>query len=65
MSQLKIFWFLVYWVKSWVPGGSDGKEAACSAGDQGSIPELGRFLADENGSLLQYSCLETSMDRGA
>ena len=48
-----------------VPGGSDGKEAACSAGDPGSIPELGRFLAEENGSLLQYSCLETSMDRGA
>ena len=25
------------------PGGSEGKESACSAGDGGSIPELGRF----------------------
>ena len=25
------------------PGGSEGKESACSAGDVGSIPELGRF----------------------
>ena len=25
------------------PGGSGGKESACSAGDQGSIPGLGRF----------------------
>ena len=24
------------------PGGSDGKESACSAGDLGSIPGLGR-----------------------
>ena len=25
------------------PGGSDGKESACNAGDLGSILELGRF----------------------
>ena len=25
------------------PGGSDGKESACSVGDLSSIPELGRF----------------------
>ena len=25
-----------------LPGGSDGKESACNAGDPGSIPELGR-----------------------
>ena len=34
------------------PGGSDGKESACSAGDPGSIPGEG------NGYPLQYSCLE-------
>ena len=27
-----------------VPGGSNGKESACNAGDLGSIPELGRSL---------------------
>ena len=44
------------------PGGSDGKESACNAGDLGSIPGLERFL---DGNPLQYSCMEISMDRGA
>ena len=47
------------------PGGSDGKESACNAGDPGSIPGEGRFPGEGNGNLLQYSCLENSMDRGA
>ena len=46
------------------PGGSDGKESAFNAGDPGSIPGLGRYPAGGNGNLLQYSCLEKSMDRG-
>ena len=29
------------------PGGSDGKESACSAGDQGLIPGLGRSPGEE------------------
>jgi len=29
------------------PGGSDGKESACSVGDLGSIPGLGRSLEKE------------------
>ena len=47
------------------PGGSDGKESACNAGDMGSIPGLGRSPGQGNGNPLQYSCLENSMDRGA
>ena len=47
------------------PGGSDGKESACNAGDPGSIPELGRSLGEGNGYPLQYSFLKNSMDRGA
>ena len=47
------------------PGGSDGKESACNAGDPGSIPGLGRSSGEGNGNPLQYSCLENSMDRGA
>ena len=39
------------------PGGSDGKESACNAGDMGSIPGSGRSP--------QYSCLENPVDRGA
>ena len=47
------------------PGGSYGKASACSAGDLGSIPGLGRSPGEGNGNPLQYSCLENPMDRGA
>ena len=47
------------------PGGSDGKESACSAGDTGSIPGLWRYPGERNGYPLQYSCLENSKDSGA
>ena len=40
------------------PGGSDGKEFACNAGDLDSIPRSGRFPGEGNGDPLQYSCLE-------
>ena len=40
------------------PGGSDGKESACNAGDLGSIPGLGRPPGGGPGNPLQYSCLE-------
>ena len=46
------------------PGGSDSKASACNAGDLGSIPGSGRSPGEGNGNLLQYSCLENSMDRG-
>ena len=32
------------------PGGSDGKESACNAGDLGSIPRLGRSPGEGKGS---------------
>ena len=44
---------------------SVGKESACSAGDLGLIPGLGRSPGEGNGNPLQYSCLENSMDRRA
>ena len=47
------------------PGGSDGKESACNAGDRGSIPGPGRSPGEGHGNPLQYSCLENPMDRGA
>ena len=47
------------------PGGSDGKESACNAGDPGLIPGSGRSPGEGNDSPLQYSCLEKFMDRGA
>ena len=46
------------------PGGSGGKESACSAGDPVSILVLGRVSGEENGNPLQHSCLENPIDRG-
>ena len=45
-----------------LPFGSAGKESACSVGDLGSIPGLGRFPGEGNSYPLQYSHLENSMD---
>ena len=47
------------------PGGSDGKESVCNAGDLGLIPGSGRSPAEGNGNLIQYTCLENYMDKGA
>ena len=38
---------------------------AGDARDESLIPGLGRSPGGGNGNLLQYSCLENSMDRGA
>ena len=46
------------------PGSLVGKESACSAGEPGLIPGLGRSPGEGNGNPLQYSCLENLMDRG-
>ena len=46
------------------PGGSDGKESVCSAGDSGLIPGSGRSPREGNGNPLQYFCLENCMDSG-
>ena len=46
-------------------GGSDSKESACNAGDPGLIPGSGGSCGEGIDSLLQYSCLENSMDREA
>ena len=43
------------------------KDLPANAGDRrdvGSIPGLGRSPGGGNGNPLQYSCLETPMDRG-
>ena len=47
------------------PGGSVGKESACSAGDMGWIPGSGRSSARKHGNTFYYSCLAKSMDRGS
>ena len=65
-----IFWghisvFLLLTLLKDFPGGSDSKESACNAGDPDSVPGLVRSPGEGNGNPLQYSCLETPMDREA
>ena len=47
------------------PGGSDGKESACNAGDLGLFSGSRRSPGEGHGNPLQYSCLENPMDRGS
>ena len=51
--------------KKGFPSSSDSKASAYNAGDLGSVPGLRRSSGGGNGNPLQYSCLESSMDRGA
>ena len=46
-------------------GGSDCKESACNAQDEGSTPGPGRSPGEGNGNPFQYFCLENFMERGA
>ena len=64
LSQKTTYICLCYGSTTGFPGGSDGKESACNAGDPGSILGLGRPPGEGNGYLLWYSCLENSMGRG-
>ena len=55
------------YINTCIPGGTIGKEPACQCRRrkaQGSILGLGRTPEEENGSPLQYSCLENPMDSG-
>ena len=47
-----------------LPADSDSKESACNVGDSGSIPGSERSPGEGNGSPLQYSWLENSMEPG-
>ena len=69
----QIYGYLCLWINLYFninvifycfPRGSDGKESACNAGDQGSIPGLERSLGEGQGKPSQYYCLENSTDIG-
>ena len=62
MSKVNIAAICKLWA---FPGGSDGKESICIAGDPGSIPGSERSPGGGNGNPFQYSCPENSMNRGA
>ena len=60
IKEWSVLWFFVGF-----PCSSVNKESACSSGDLGLIPGLGRSHGEGNGNPLQYPCLEKLMDRGA
>ena len=47
------------------PDDSGGNESVCNVEHPSSVPGFGRSPGEGNGYLLQYSCLEKPMDRGA
>ena len=47
------------------PSGANSKNMPANTGDTSSIPGLGRSPGEGNGTPLQYSVLESPMDRGA
>ena len=56
--------FITFWG---FPGGTNGKKPPANAGDirnAGLIPGSRRSPGGGNGNSLQYSCLESPMDRG-
>ena len=66
LFYIRAFQWKLYYLFPWgFPGGSDGKESSCNAGDPGSIPGSGRSPGEGNDNPLQDSCLEHSRDRGA
>ena len=50
---------------TFTPGGSGVKNLPANTGDTGLIPGLGRSPGEGNSNLLQYSCLENPLGRGA
>ena len=66
-SPLWSYIFLLFSILKFMvfPGGSDGKESSCQAGDLGLILGSGKSPGEGSGNPLQYSCLENLMDRGA
>ena len=57
LPDFAIFLYHLYYYWGF-PGGSDGKESSCNAGDLGSIPGLGRSPGGGHGNTLQYFCPE-------
>ena len=63
-SALNFLYIILNYILGF-PGGSNGKESACNAGDLGSNPWSSRSPGEGKGYSLQYSCLENSVFGGA
>ena len=56
--------YILFWA-SQALGVKNLPASAGDTGDSGLMPRMGRSPGEGNGNMLQYSCLENSMDRGA
>ena len=63
--KLKLFVLFILLKYRGFPGGSMVKNPPANGGDMGSIPRLGRYLAEGKGNPLLYSYLENTIDRRA
>ena len=63
-SQVLLIWGILL-MSFWTKHSSVGKSSACNAGDPGLIPGSGKAPGEGNDNLLQCSCLQNPMDRGA
>ena len=63
LTKLGIKGIFLNSIESMYQDDSSGKESTCSARDYSLIPRLGRSPREENGNLLQYSCLEISHEQ--
>jgi len=62
-AQFNILYYLMMFYG--LPCSSVGKDPSCNVGNLSLFPGSGRAPGEGNGNLLQYSCLENPMDRGA
>ena len=68
--EISIFKYLlcIHIIYSWLPRWLSGKEYTCNeenTGNSGLTPGSGRCPGGRNDNQLQYSCLESSVNRGA
>ena len=63
ISDICIYMHIYVYIYMELPGGPSGKEPACQC--RRHETGLGSSPGGGNGNLLQYSCLENLMDRGA
>ena len=63
--ELRAIWSPGYCSTVDFPGGSENKDSACTSGNPGSVPGMGRSPGEGDHNPLWYSCPENPMDRGA
>ena len=64
-NRVHVLVIAAFMAQSGLPGGSAVKNLPANAGDEGSVPGLGRSSGGGNGNPFHCSCQGNPMDRGA